>query len=59
MHDKAHEDGRDLAALVLLGPRQGHLRENLPSDDRLIVLGKPIKMKQVQSAVQLILPIGK
>jgi tRNA A-37 threonylcarbamoyl transferase component Bud32/CheY-like chemotaxis protein len=59
MHDKAHEDGRDLAALVLLGPRQGHLRENLPSDDRLIILGKPIKMKQVQSAVQLILPIGK
>ena len=25
MHEKAHEDGHDLAALVLLGPRQHYL----------------------------------
>jgi CheY-like chemotaxis protein/tRNA A-37 threonylcarbamoyl transferase component Bud32 len=55
MHEKAHEDGHDLAAVVLLGPRQGHLRERLPTDDRLAVLSKPVKMKQVQQAVQQLL----
>jgi CheY-like chemotaxis protein len=59
MHDKAHEDGQNLAALVLLGPRQHHLKEGLPANDQLIVLGKPVKMKQVQSAIQLLLPLGK
>jgi eukaryotic-like serine/threonine-protein kinase len=58
MHEKAHEDGHDLVALVLLGPRQSHLREKLPASDRLIVLGKPVKMKQVQSAIKLLLPLG-
>ena len=56
MHEKAHEDGHDLAALVLLGPRQGALRDKLPVDDRFIVLLKPVKMKQVQSAIRKLLP---
>ena len=30
MHEKAHEDEHQLVALVLLGPRQGELREKLP-----------------------------
>ena len=51
MHEKAHEDEHQLVALVLLGPRQGELREKLPTDDRLIVLSKPIKMKEVQDAL--------
>jgi serine/threonine protein kinase len=58
MHEKAHEDGRHLSALVLLGPRQLPLREKLPADDRLVVLAKPIKMKQVQDAITQLVPIG-
>jgi serine/threonine protein kinase len=56
MHDKAHEDEHALLALVLLGPRQEILREKLPANDRLIVLSKPVKMKQVQEAVHRLLP---
>ena len=44
--------------LVLLGPRQGELKEKLPDDDRLIVLSKPIKMKEVQDAITELLPVG-
>ncbi|HEU5117067.1 MAG TPA: serine/threonine protein kinase, partial [Isosphaeraceae bacterium] len=58
MHNKAHEDGHELAALVLLGPRQGHLAQKLPTDDRLLVLTKPLKMKDVQEAVSQLAPIG-
>ncbi len=56
MHEKAHGDGHDLAALVLLGPRQRDLLSKLPINDRLIVLTKPIKMKDVQEALTLLLP---
>ena len=51
MHDKAHDDGHQLHALVLLGPRQRGLRDHLPVGDRLIVLDKPVKMKQVEYAL--------
>jgi eukaryotic-like serine/threonine-protein kinase len=57
MHDKAHEDDHELVALVLLGPRQNALREQLPANDRLMVLSKPVKMKQVQHAVKRLLPL--
>ena len=57
MHERAHEDGHQLVALVLLGVKQDALRERLPTDDRLIVLGKPIKMKQVQDALQRLVPL--
>jgi eukaryotic-like serine/threonine-protein kinase len=56
MHERAHEEGRQLLALVLLGPKQAALREKLPSDDKLVVLAKPIKMKQVQAALAQLLP---
>jgi CheY-like chemotaxis protein len=56
MHEAAHADGHDLAALVLLGPRQHYLAKNLPNDGRLVVLPKPIKMKQVQDAINELLP---
>ncbi len=56
MHEKAHEDEHQLVALVILGPRQGDLREKLPTDDRIAVLSKPIKMKDVQDAIHRLLP---
>ncbi len=56
MHEKAHEEEHQLVALVLLGPRQGELREKLPADDKLVVLSKPIKMKDVQDAIHRLLP---
>jgi CheY-like chemotaxis protein len=57
MHSKAHEEEQQLVALVLLGPRQEALREKLPADDQLIVLSKPIKMKQVQDAISHLVPL--
>jgi CheY-like chemotaxis protein len=58
MHEKADEDGHPLNALVLLGPRQGALKDKLPEGARLIVLTKPIKLKQVQDAIAELLPVG-
>ena len=51
MHDKAHEEGHDLAAVVLVGPRQHYLAKQFPTDDRLIVLSKPVKMKEIVEAL--------
>jgi len=56
MHNKAHKDGRTLTALVLLGPRQQGQEQKLPTDDQLIVLTKPVKMKQIQDAILTLLP---
>jgi serine/threonine protein kinase len=57
MHNKAHEDGHELVALVLLGPRQGGLAKKLPTEDRLLVLPKPVKMKDIQNALNQLLPV--
>ncbi len=54
---KARGSGQALATVVLLGPKQDELRERLPKDDRVVVLCKPIKMKDVQDAIQKVLPI--
>ena len=56
MHETAQSEGQQLRAIVLLGPRQGALKEKLPDDDKLIVLIKPLKMKQVQDALLELLP---
>ncbi|WP_406700632.1 protein kinase [Singulisphaera sp. Ch08] len=56
MHDKAHEDEHDLAAVVLLGPKQASLKQRLPVDDRLIVFVKPVKMKDIQGAIGRLVP---
>jgi tRNA A-37 threonylcarbamoyl transferase component Bud32/CheY-like chemotaxis protein len=56
MHDKAQEDEHPFPALVLLGPRQGELKEKIPQDDRIIVLTKPIRMKEVQESIHRLLP---
>jgi tRNA A-37 threonylcarbamoyl transferase component Bud32 len=58
MHDKAHEDDHELAAVVIVGPRQRSLLERLPKNDRLIVLVKPIKIKDVQDALAQLAPMG-
>jgi CheY-like chemotaxis protein len=58
MHVKAHEDGHDLAAVILLGPRQHALASKLPTDDRLAVLLKPVKMKDIQNALSQLVPAG-
>ena len=57
MNDQAREGGRDLAALVLLGPRQRALRAQIPAGGKITVLDKPVKMKQVQSAIEKLLPL--
>jgi tRNA A-37 threonylcarbamoyl transferase component Bud32/CheY-like chemotaxis protein len=57
MHERAHDDGHELAAVVILGPRQKELEESLPTDDRLVVLHKPIRMKDVQDAITGLVPI--
>jgi hypothetical protein len=56
MCDKAEEDESKLLALVLLGPRQGDLQEKLPAGHKLIVLSKPLKMKEVQESIHRLLP---
>jgi eukaryotic-like serine/threonine-protein kinase len=58
MHEKAHEDGHELSAVVLLGVKQGELAGMLPKDDKLVVLKKPIKMKDVQDALTELVPMG-
>jgi serine/threonine protein kinase len=58
MREKARENGRPFNALVLLGPRQAALKEKLPACDRLVVLVKPIKLKQVQDAITELLPLS-
>ena len=59
MHETAHDEGHELSALVLLGPKQRQLKEKLPTNDRLIVLVKPIKMKDVQDALAQLAPIRR
>jgi tRNA A-37 threonylcarbamoyl transferase component Bud32/CheY-like chemotaxis protein len=56
MHEKARDEGQEFSALVLLGPRQGALAERLPTDGRIVVLTKPIKMKDVQEALSQLAP---
>jgi CheY-like chemotaxis protein/tRNA A-37 threonylcarbamoyl transferase component Bud32 len=58
MQEKAQESGQLQPALVLLGPRQHGLRHQIPADDRVIVLTKPIKMKEVQDALTQLVPAG-
>jgi tRNA A-37 threonylcarbamoyl transferase component Bud32 len=58
LHENARGQGRDLAALVLLSPKQLALKEKLPVADRLLVLSKPLKMKQILDAIGQLLPVA-
>jgi serine/threonine protein kinase len=55
--DKASDDGHDLVAIVLLGPRQKDLEDQLPTGEHIVVLKKPIKMKQIQEVIERLLPV--
>ncbi|MDX2036094.1 MAG: protein kinase [Isosphaeraceae bacterium] len=57
MHSHSADRGRRLDAVVLFAAKRQALAERLPNDDRLIVLHKPVKMKQVQDAIARLLPI--
>ncbi len=56
MHERAKEQKHPLSALVLLGVKQTNLINRLPDDDRLVVLSKPVRMKDVQDAITLLAP---
>lgn len=56
LHEQARRDGQDLSALVLLGPKQAALQPRIPADDRVLVLVKPIKMRDVQEALAQLVP---
>ncbi|MEO6812029.1 MAG: protein kinase [Isosphaeraceae bacterium] len=58
MHAHARKADRDLAALVLLGPRQRELAGKLPTNDRVVVLAKPVKMKEIQHAMAQLVPLN-
>lgn len=58
MHKAARKGGHPFKALVLLGPRQGPLSERLPAGDRLVVLTKPLKMKDITEALTQLAPAG-
>jgi hypothetical protein len=52
IHQKAHDDHFELASVVILGPKQEEVSDELPLDDRLSILHKPVKIKDVQNALQ-------
>jgi DNA-binding response OmpR family regulator len=56
MRDTAQDEDKPFVGVVLLGPRQRDLQEKIPADDRLVVLVKPIKMKQLQDSINQLLP---
>jgi CheY-like chemotaxis protein/tRNA A-37 threonylcarbamoyl transferase component Bud32 len=58
IQEKALEGGQDVPSLVLLGPRQHGLRYQIPDREGVIVLTKPIKMKEVQDALAHLVPAG-
>jgi tRNA A-37 threonylcarbamoyl transferase component Bud32/CheY-like chemotaxis protein len=58
INEKAQEDGKPLVALVLLGPRQGAIKDSLPVEAETIVLSKPIKLKEVQDAITKLMPVN-
>jgi CheY-like chemotaxis protein/tRNA A-37 threonylcarbamoyl transferase component Bud32 len=58
IQEKAQQIGQDLPSLVLLGPRQHGLRHQIPDRAGVVVLTKPIKMKEVQDALSQLVPAG-
>ncbi|MFO0950029.1 MAG: protein kinase [Isosphaeraceae bacterium] len=56
MQEKAEEDEKPLTALVLLSPKQAALREKIQASDRIVVMSKPVKMKQVQMVLNRLVP---
>lgn len=59
MRERASEESLKFSALVIFGPRQRDLQATLPPSDELIVMSKPVKMKQVQASLIKLLPVKK
>ena len=57
MNTFAQENGNNITAIVLLGPRQHYLAKRFPSHERIVILPKPLKMKQIQDAIQRLVPL--
>ncbi|WZO99860.1 serine/threonine-protein kinase [Isosphaeraceae bacterium EP7] len=57
MHGKAREEGRDFVAVVLLGPKQKALAAKIPEEAGLIVLVKPLKMREIVDSVVQLAPV--
>ena len=57
MYEKAQAEGKELCSLVLLGPKQAAMKDRLPLDDRVLILVKPLKMKDVQDALAQLAPV--
>ena len=58
LRKRARKDGRDPASLVLTSPKHAEMSELITDGDRLKVLSKPLKMKEIQEAIRQLLPIG-
>lgn len=57
IYGEAQLGGHDLPSLVLLGPRQANLARRLPDDERVLLLIKPLKLRDVQDAITQLAPI--
>jgi serine/threonine protein kinase len=58
IHAQARQAGRPFLALILLGKRQLGWRPHLPTGDRVVVLEKPVRIKQVLDMIAKLLPLG-
>jgi|GEM_PF-831393 len=52
LRNLAKQLGRKPRIVLLLGPKQAPLRSSIPENDRLVVLVKPLKMKEITQAVE-------
>ncbi len=57
MIQRAIVDGHDFGAIILLGPKQQSLAEQLPAGaSRTVVLNKPLKMREIKDAIDQLRP---
>ncbi len=50
-------DGRDPLTLVLIGPRHAEQSGNLPAGEKLHVLAKPLKLREIQETLRRLVPV--
>ncbi len=56
MHEKSRDLDQRLFAVVLLGPRQHIHRGLVPKSEGIVVMSKPVRMKEIQAALSQLLP---
>ena len=52
LRNLAKQLGRKPRIVLMLGPKQAPLRSSIPENDRLVVLVKPLRMKDITQAVE-------